>query len=239
MGKIINFPPEGVRSGSFEKGIVFLTNEAICDSTNEMLIDGEDIEERLERLKNEDTMENRLSLISGLFFFDMAIVIGEEKDWKEHRVKDGDSLGYAVFTRAEKIPSGGKRVEYQEFSFRNIIKELSEEADNVEIYVNPGSEEGFILTLQMLRYMQKIIDNAVDFADEQMKKGYAGEKLTDKMFERYEWRTVEITMKDQRKIIGEVTGCSYGDDPKAQYTVTVGEQEVKVARKEIAFIKEI
>lgn len=238
MGRILNFPPEGVRNADFEQSFIFFANEAIRDSTNEILIDGEDIEERLERLKKEDTMENRLSLLSGLCFFSEALALGRE-DWKEYKVKEGNAIGYAIFTSREKFPKNARKMKYREVSLRYIRNELENESGEVEIYINPGSEGGYILTLALVRYILILADKASDFADEQMKKGYKGEELTDVMFERYECRRVEITLKDKRKVVGEITGCSFGDDPNAQYSVATGEKEEKVYRKEIGFIKEL
>ncbi len=239
MGKILKFPPAGVRDMNMDKAFVFFANEAICDSTNEILIDGEDIEKRLERLKKEDSMENRLSLLSGLCYFSEALALGGE-DWKEYKVKDGEkSVGYAIFTNVEKFPKKAQKVKYREVSLRYMIKELENEPGETDIYINPGSKDGYIVRLELARYMLKLADTASDFADKQMQKGYRGEELTDVMFERYEWRQVEITLKDKRKIVGEITGCSFGDDPNAEYTVTTEKKEETVYRKEIEFIKEI
>ena len=239
MGKILNFPTDWVKNGNPDKFMSILLNQAICDSTDEILIDHEDIEERLENLAKNDSLENRIKVICGLCFFDMAIVLGGE-DWKEYTMQEEDSYGYVVFTHINKIPQKQyKKIGFEEFSFRRIIEELADEKGSVEIYVNPGSSASFIFNLQVIRATLEIIDKAVEFADEQMKKGYSGEELTDVMFERFEFRNVEITLKDNQKLVGEVTSLSYGDDPNANYEITAGEKKVTIYRKDIAFIKDL
>lgn len=237
MGKIIQFSQEWGKISN-EDAILMLANHAICDSTDELLIDGETIEDRLMSILENDTIENKISLVTGLCFFNSAYVIGKENSWKEY--KSAAENAYFIFTDLDKIPTKHyKKRNFTEISFRIFVERLSDESNEVELYINPGNKASYIVSLEVIRASLELIDKAIEFADEQMKKGYSGETLTDVMFERYEYRTVEVQLKNGETVRGEVVGTSYGDEPNAHYELELDGQSTTVYRKDIAFIREI
>ena len=85
-----------------------------------------------------------------------------------------------------------------------------------------------------------IANKAIDFADGLMREGLSADRLTDKLFERFDFRNVEITLTNGLKVCGEVTALSFGDEPDANFEITLenGERDI-VYRKDVAFIKEV
>lgn len=240
MAKIYNFPTDWGKHSTEELFIMF-ANDAICASTNETLIDGEDIEARLAELSKKDCAENRSWLIMGLLFFNDVIIVGDEDTWTNNKISYNGSNGFAVYTSVEKLPNNKKNFKcYFELAFRIILEKLADESSDVDIYVNPGDKNGWTFSLALLRMSLDIANKAIDFADGLMKEGLSADRLTVKLFERFDLRNVEITLANGSKLCGEVTALSYGDEPDANYEITKENGErVTVYRADIAFIKEV
>src|SRR5574344_1938256 len=118
MGKIIQFP---VNEEETNKLILLVANNAIADSTNESLLDSEEIEERISNLRSHDTMENRVLLITGMCFYNDAYVVGGE-DWEDYEMQGTSVKSYAVFTSREKMPKSlAKKSSLAGWSFRILI----------------------------------------------------------------------------------------------------------------------
>ena len=224
-----------------EDMLLQLANDAICADTDSVLMDSTDIEKRLVAVNQNDTPENRSSLIMGLLFYNEAILVGTETSWKSRKLTQNGMCGYAVYTSAEKLPEYVRMSKvYFDAPFGYILGELQKEKDDVNIYLNPGDVNGVTFSLQLLRLMKEIADKAVDFADGLLKRGLEEKDLTDTLFERFDFRQVHIKLKDGREIEGEVTGLSYGDDPNAKYEVTQKSGEpITVYRRDISYIREI
>jgi len=237
MGEIIKFP---VNQEDTDKLILLVANNAITDSTNELLIDFEEIEKRLSDLRKYDTMENRILLISGLCFFNDAYVVGEDDDWEKYKMQGTKVKSYAVFTNLNKMPKKlVKERKYTEKSFRTIVDKLNKKYEKYEIYINPEKDDGYIFTSDLIKVFFDLIDKAVKFADDRMKEGYKGEELTAIMFEKFDFRNVEITLKNGNKIKTQVQASTFGDEPNARYTYLMDGEEKEVLKKDIIFIKEI
>lgn len=240
MAKIYNFPSDWGKHTTEELFLMF-ANNAICADTDETLIDSEDIENRLAELSKNDTAENRSFVIMGLLFYNGAIILGDENSWTKDKISYNGTQGYAVYTSVEKLPSNKRNFKcYFELAFRLILERLVDESNDVDIYVNPGDKNGFTFSLALLRMSMKIAEEAIEFADALMKKGLDANGLTDKLFERFDFRNVEITLIDGTKICGEVTALSFGNEPNANYEIIKASGErVAVYRRDIVFIKEI
>ncbi len=238
MAKIIQFSNKNMEE-SAKQAILELSNYAIYDSTNELLLDSEEIENRLNEMMLNDNVKSRAAVLSGLYFYTSVYVAGDEDNWREYRLRNNNSYYYAVYTDESKILKQKRYDDYTEYSFRMIIDDLAEENENTEIIVNPKSKNSVSLTLQLLRTAAELIEQAVSFVDKLMKEGLKSDSLTDILFERFEFRRVEIKLNDGSIIIGEVTATSYGDEPNANYEVETKEKTLTVYRKDIAFIKEI
>jgi len=237
MGEIIKFP---INEEDTNKLILLTANNVIADSTNELLINYEEIEERLSNLLKHETMENRVMLLSGLCFFTDAYVIGEEDDWEKYIMQGTKVKSYAVFTNLNKIPKKiVKERNYTENSFRNIVDILNKKNEKYELYINPGKKEGYIFTSDLIKIFFDLADLAIKFADERMKEGYQGEELTPIMFERFDFRNVEITLKNGNIIKTQVQAPTFGDELNARYTYDFDGEEKEIFKKDIAFIKEI
>ena len=237
MSEIIKFP---VNEEESKELILLLANYAIADSTNELSINFEEIEERLSALRKHETIENRVQLLSGVCFFYDAYVIGEDHEWEECTMKGTEVKSYAIFTSLNKMPKKiVKAKRYSENSFRNIVDKLNKKDEKYETYINPGKNDGYIFTSELIKVSFDLIDIAIKFADDNMKKGYKGEELTDIMFERFDFRNVEITLNNGKTIKTQVEASTFGDDPNARYTYNVNGEEKEILRKDIAFIKEI
>ena len=218
-----------------------LANDAICADTDSVLMDSTDIEKRLVAVNQNDTPENRSSLIMGLLFYNEAILVGTETSWKSRKLTQNGMCGYAVYTSAEKLPEYVRMSKvYFDAPFGYILGELQKEKDGVNIYLNPGDVNGVTFSLQLLRLMKEIADKAIDFADGLMKRGLEEKELTDTLFERFDFRQVKIKLKNGAEIEGQVTGLSFGDDPNANYEVTQRNGEpIAVYRRDISYIREI
>lgn len=240
MAKIYNFPTDWGKHTTEELFTMF-ANDAICASMDETLIDSEDIEARLAELSKEDCAENRSRLIMGLLFYNDVIIVGDEDNWTNEKIVYNGSQGFAVYTSAEKLPTNKRNFKcYFELSFRLILEKLTDESNDVDIYVNPGDKDGWTFSLALLRMSMDIANKAIDFADGLMREGLSADRLTNKLFERFDFRRVEITLTNGSKLCGEVTALSYGDEPDANYEITKENGEtVTVYRSDIAFIKEV
>lgn len=240
MAKIYNFPIDWGKH-TLEELFAIFANDAISASTDELLIDSEDIESRLAELSNKDCAENRSWLIMGLLFFNDVIIVGDEDTWIKNKISYNGSQGFAVYTSVNKLPKNKRNFKnYFELAFRLILEKLEAENNDIDIYVNPGDKNGWTFSLALLRMSMDIANKATDFADELMKKGLDANGLTDKLFERFDFRNVEITLKDGTKLIGEVETVTFGNDVNAHYELTKSDDEkLDVYRKDIAFIKEI
>lgn len=240
MAKIYNFPTDWGKHTTEELFTMF-ANDAIRASTDETLIDSEDIEARLAELSKKDCAENRSWLIMGLLFFNDVIIVGDEDTWTNNKIAYNGSQGFAVYTSVEKLPTNKRNFKcYFELSFRLILDKLTNENNDVDIYVNPGDKNGWTFSLALLRASMDIANKANDFADGLMREGLSAYRLTDKLFERFDFRKVEIALTNGSKVCGEVTALSYGDESDANYEITKENGErVTVYRTDIAFIKEI
>lgn len=240
MAKIFNFPTDWGKHTSEDLFTMF-ANDAICASTDELLIDSEDIEKRLAELSKRDCAENRSWLIMGLLFFNDVILVGDEDSWTKDKISYNGSQGFAVYTSVEKLPKDKRSFKcYFELAFRLILEKLSNESNDVDIYVNPGDKNGWTFSLALLRMSMDIANKATDFADGLMKKGLDANGLTDKLFERFDFVNVEIILTNGTKLTGEVEAVTFGDDENAHYEMTKTDgKKVEVFRKDIAFIKEI
>lgn len=240
MAKIYNFPTDWGKHTAEELFTMF-ANDAICASTDETLIDSEDIEARLAELSKKDCAENRSWLIMGLLFYNDVIIVGDEDNWTNEKIAYNGSQGFAVYTSVEKLPTNKRNFKcYFELSFRLILEKLTDESNDVDIYVNPGDKDGWTFSLALLRMGMDIANKAIDFADGLMRVGLSVDRLTNKLFERFDFRRVEFTLTNGSKLCGEVTALSYGDEPNANYEITKENGErVTVYRADIAFIKEV
>lgn len=240
MAKIYNFPTDWGKHTPEELFAMF-ANDAICASTDETLIDSEDIEARLAELSKKDCAENRSWLIMGLLFFNDVIIIGDEDTWTKDKIAYNGSKGFAVYTSVEKLPENKRNFKYYfELAFRIILEKLANESNDIDIYVNPGDKNGWTFSLALLRASMDIANKAIDFADGLMREGLSADHLTDKLFERFDFRNVEITLTNGSKVCGEVTALSFGKEPDANYKITKeNDERVIVYRKDIAFIKEV
>lgn len=238
MAKIYNFPSDWGKHTQ-EELFLILANDAICASTDENLIDSDDIEHRLAELSKNDCVENRSWLIMSLLYFSDVIILGNEETWTENKVAYNGSQGFAVYTSVEKLPKNKRNFKYFfEHSFRFVLDSLIGESNNVDIYINPGDKNGWTFSLALLRMCMDIANKAIDFVDELMKKGITAEGLTDKLFERFDFVNVEITLKDGTKLTGEVEAVTYGDEENAHYEMTNSDgTRMDVYRKDIDFIK--
>lgn len=239
MAKIYNFPSDWGKHTQ-EELFLMLANDAICASTDENLIDSDDIEYRLAELSKNDSVENRSWLIMGLLYFSDVVILGNEATWTENKIDYNGSQGFAVYTSVEKLPKNKRNFKYYfEHSFRFVLESLAGESNNIDIYINPGDKDGWTFSLALLRMSMDIANEATGFADDLMKKGITAEGLTDKLFERFDFVNVEITLKDGTKLTGEVEAVTYGDDENAHYEMTKNDGEkLDVYRKDIAFIKQ-
>ena len=240
MAKIYNFPADWGKHTQEELFLMF-ANDAICASTDENLIDGNDIENRLAELSKNDNVENRSWLTMGLLFFNNVIILGNEETWTENKITYNGSQGFAVYTSVEKLPKNKRNFkDYFELCFRFILEKLANESNDVDIYVNPGDKNGWTFSLAYLRMCLDIADKANDFADDLMNKGLTAEGLTDKLFERFDFVNVEITLTDGTKLKGEVEAVTYGNDENAHYEmIKTDGTKLDVYRKDIVFIKKI
>lgn len=224
-----------------EELISIFANDAICASTDENLIDSDDIEDRLAELSKNDSVENRSWLTMGLLFFNNVIILGDEVTWTENKIAYNGSQGYAVYTSVEKLPKNKRSFkDYFELCFRFVLEKLNAESNNVDIYVNPGDKNGWTFSLAYLRMCMDIANKATDFADDLMKKGLTAEGLTDKLFERFDFVNVEITLTDGTKLTGEVEAVTFGNEENAHYEmIKTDGTKLDVYRKDITFIKQI
>jgi hypothetical protein len=240
MAKIYNFPTDWGKHTQ-EELISIFANDAICASTDENLIDSDDIEDRLAELSKNDSVENRSWLTMGLLFFNNVIILGDEVTWTENKIAYNGSQGYAVYTSVEKLPKNKRSFkDYFELCFRFVLEKLNAESNNVDIYVNPGDKNGWTFSLAYLRMCMDIANKATDFADDLMKKGLTAEGLTDKLFERFDFVNVEITLTDGTKLTGEVEAVTFGNEENAHYEmIKTDGTKLDVYRKDITFIKQI
>lgn len=238
MAKIYNFPTDWGKHSQEELFLIF-ANDAICASTDENLIDSDSIEDRLAELSKNDSVENRSWLTMGLLFFNDVIILGDEETWTENKIAYNGSQGYAIYTSIEKLPKNKRNFKYYfELCFRFILEKLAHESDSVDIYVNPGDKDGWTFSLAYLRMCMDIANKANDFADDLMKKGLTAERLTDKLFERFDFVNVEITLTDGTKLTGEVEAVTFGNDENAHYEMIKADgTNLVVYRKDISFIK--
>lgn len=240
MAKIYNFPTDW---GKYTQEELFsrLANDAVCASTDEILIDSDDIENRLAALSKSDSIENRSWAIMGLLYFSNVLILGDNETWTKNKIEYNGSQGYAVYTSANKLPKNLRDYKYYfDHSFRYILKQLEKESNNVDIYVNPGDTSGWTFSLELLRMCMDIANKADAFADSLMKKGLTAEGLTDKLFERFDFVNVEITLTDGTILTGEVEAVTFGDDEDAHYEmIKTDGTKLDVYRKDIAFIKQI
>lgn len=62
-----------------------------------------------------------------------------------------------------------------------------------------------------------------------MKEVLEAKKLTDKLFERFDFRIAEIILTDGKKLSGEIEAGCYGSGSDAFYDVTLKDgKEIKV-----------
>ncbi|MDE6505197.1 MAG: hypothetical protein K2L42_04925 [Clostridia bacterium] len=240
MAKIYNFPTDWGKHTQEELFSIF-ANDAICASTDENLIDSDDIEDRLSELRKNDRVENRSWATFGLLFFNDVLIMGNEETWTENKITYNGSQGYAVYTSVGKLPVNKRNFKnYFELCFRFILEKLNAESNSIDIYVNPGDKNGWTFSLGYLRMCMDIANKATAFADDLMKKGLTAENLTNKLFERFDFVNVEITLKDGTKLMGEVEAVTFGNDENAHYEMTtIDGTKLDVYRKDIAFIKQI
>lgn len=162
MAKIYNFPTDWGKHTTEDLFGMF-ANDAIIASTDEMLIDGEDIETRLAELSKKDCAENRSRLIMGLLFFNDIIIVGDEENWTKNKISYNGSQGYAVYTSAGKLPKSKRNFKcYFELAFRLILEKLQNESNDVDIYVNPGDKNGWTFSLALLRMGMDIANKATE-----------------------------------------------------------------------------
>jgi hypothetical protein len=238
MAEILQFPQGN--NEEFEKLVSEFVNQAVCDSTDELLIDGHTIEGRIAKLCADNTMQNKVAFISGLCAFSDAYIIGDDDTWMDYKLKQGNFEGYAVFTDIDKVPADKRRRrQFTSTSFRYMIGQLEGESGKIEFCLNPNEKNSYIISLELLRVSLELYDKASDFTDDLMKKGLKAESLTDVLFERFDYRLVEITLKNGTKLSGQVECPTFGDDPNAHYELTADDKTIDVFRKDIAFIKEI